>query len=109
MLRLVDGTDVVSHPDPAREEQPLVRASSLVVRYRRLEVLRGVDLTVRPGAQLALTGRSGSGKSTLLLVLAGLLAPSTGRSTWPGLAAGPAGPSRADRYGVPGALADAAS
>ena len=75
----------MSHPDPTREEQPLVRASSLVVRYRRLEVLRGVDLTVWPGAHLALTGRSGSGKSTLLLALAGLLAPSTGTVTWPGL------------------------
>ena len=50
-----------------------MRADALVVRFRRLEVLRGVDLSVRPGAHLAVTGRSGSGKSTLLLALAGLL------------------------------------
>jgi len=73
------------------EEQPLVRTSSLVVRYRRLEVLRGVGLTVWPGAHLAVTGRSGSGKSTLLLALAGLLAASSGTVTWPGLAQDPQG------------------
>jgi putative ABC transport system ATP-binding protein len=71
------------------DERPLVRASSLVVRYRQLEVLRGVDLTVWPGAHVAVTGRSGSGKSTLLLALAGLLAPNSGTITWPGLAEDP--------------------
>jgi putative ABC transport system ATP-binding protein len=66
-----------------------VQAASLVVRYRRLEILRGIDLTVRSGAHLAVTGRSGSGKSTLLLALAGLLAASEGTVTWPGLADDP--------------------
>jgi putative ABC transport system ATP-binding protein len=79
----VNGTDM------RLDEHPLVRTSSLVVRYRQLEVLRGVDLTVWPGAHLAVTGRSGSGKSTLLLALAGLLAPSNGTVTWPGLAEDP--------------------
>lgn len=37
----------------------------------RIEVLRGVDLTVRMGEMLFLVGPSGSGKTTLISVIAG--------------------------------------
>ncbi|OFI39019.1 hypothetical protein BIU82_16330 [Arthrobacter sp. SW1] len=43
-----------------------------------VDVLRGVDLAVRPGEVVAVTGPNGSGKSTLLRQLNGLLRPSGG-------------------------------
>lgn len=46
---------------------------------RVLHVLRGVDLGVRPGESVAVTGTSGTGKSTLLHLLAGLDRPTGGR------------------------------
>ncbi|MEU6480481.1 ABC transporter ATP-binding protein [Streptomyces sp. NPDC047017] len=54
------------------------------VRYayeRGGEVLRGVDLTVRPGERLAVVGPSGAGKTTLSRLLAGVDAPTEGSVT----------------------------
>ena len=56
-----------------------------------VRALRGVSCTLRPGAQVALTGPSGSGKSTLLHLLAGLDTPTGGTIDWPGLDGSPEG------------------
>jgi ABC-type lipoprotein export system ATPase subunit len=56
-----------------------------------VQAVRGVNCTLRPGMQVALTGPSGSGKSTLLHLLAGLDTPTSGTIAWPGLNGSPAG------------------
>ena len=43
-----------------------------------LDILRGIDLEIDPGASAAIVGASGSGKSTLLGLLAGMDVPSGG-------------------------------
>jgi ABC-type lipoprotein export system ATPase subunit len=56
-----------------------------VMGRRNLEVLRGIDLTVRRGEFLALRGASGAGKSTLLHLLGGLDLPNQGEILFDGI------------------------
>ncbi|MGB6831436.1 MAG: ABC transporter ATP-binding protein, partial [Terracidiphilus sp.] len=45
---------------------------------RRVDILKGISLTIPAGQFVAVVGASGSGKSTLLGLMAGLDTPSTG-------------------------------
>jgi polar amino acid transport system ATP-binding protein len=51
---------------PSPGTVPMVEARGVTKSFGRLEVLKGIDLTVHPGEVLCLIGPSGSGKSTFL-------------------------------------------
>lgn len=60
-----------------------IKVAGVSKRFRRgtteTHALENIDLTVGSGEFLAIVGPSGCGKSTLLRLVAGLIAPSTGR------------------------------
>jgi Cu-processing system ATP-binding protein len=47
-------------------------------RYRKLEVLKGVDLSIDHGKTTAILGPNGSGKTTLIKAILGLVKPTSG-------------------------------
>jgi phospholipid/cholesterol/gamma-HCH transport system ATP-binding protein len=61
--------------------ETVIKIEGLYKSFGELEVLKGVDLTVQKGENLAVLGRSGSGKSVLIKILAGLLKPDSGNVT----------------------------
>ncbi len=58
-----------------------VTCTGVVVRFGDTTALAGVDLVVRPGELVAVTGHSGAGKTTLMSVLAGVTRPDEGGVT----------------------------
>ena len=56
----------------------MIRASGLVKRYKEVEALRGLDLSVEEGKVLALLGPNGAGKTTAVRILTTLLPPDGG-------------------------------
>ncbi len=69
-------------PSTTRHAVPAIVAAGVRKSYAsgagRMEILKGIDLTVHRGELTLLMGPSGSGKSTLMAVLAGLARPDEG-------------------------------
>ena len=72
----------------ARQESLVLETSNLTKSFPTvngpLEILRGIDLTLRTGEMVAIVGQSGSGKSTLLHILGALDRPSKGNVSFAG-------------------------
>jgi ABC-2 type transport system ATP-binding protein len=66
-------------------DEPLLAAHELVVRYRSAEAVRGVSFDVAVGDVVGLIGPDGAGKTSTLRVLAGLMRASAGRTNAFGL------------------------
>lgn len=63
---------------------PVLELIGIHAGYGPIEVLHGVDLTVRAGEVVALLGPNGGGKSTTVKVAAGLIAPTGGEVRYAG-------------------------
>ena len=76
-------------------ERPIIEMRGIVKRYyigkpNELEILHGIDLTVRPGEFVAIVGESGSGKSTLMNIIGVLDRPTQGSYVLDGVDVGSA-------------------
>lgn len=74
--------------------------SGVIAGYPGLQVLNGIDLTLRTGECVALVGPNGSGKSTVLRLLTDRLRPTAGEVTLDGEAV-----SRLNRFALARAVA----
>ena len=83
----------VAEPATRAATQELLTATGIEKSYRRglwplhhtQPVLRGADLTMRPGEVVGLVGENGSGKSTLMKILVGELVADGGTVTRTGV------------------------
>jgi ABC-2 type transport system ATP-binding protein len=65
-------------PTTDQAEQPAIHVQGLEKSFKRLKVLRGVDIEVARGSIFALLGSNGAGKTTVVKILSTLLKADTG-------------------------------
>jgi phospholipid/cholesterol/gamma-HCH transport system ATP-binding protein len=64
-----------------KEYAEVISIKGLEKSFGNNHVLRGVDLSLRQGENVAVLGRSGTGKSVLIKIIVGLLKPDKGKVT----------------------------
>lgn len=64
------------------KQNEALKIMNITKRYKKREVLQGIDLQTTSGKCVALLGTNGSGKSTLLAILAGVLKADEGEFLW---------------------------
>lgn len=62
-----------------RKRKPMITLDSIVKQYNKKVILNDISLVIKLGDSVAFTGHNGCGKSTLLKVVAGLVAPTSGK------------------------------
>ena len=70
--------DAVVPEEPPQVENALLYVRGVRKSYGELEVLKGVDLEIRPGEIVGLLGANGAGKTSLVSIIAGLRAADAG-------------------------------
>ena len=76
-------TERIRRAAEAAGTPPVIQMNGIIKRYyegkeNELEILHGIDLTVRQGDFVAIVGESGSGKSTLMNIIGALDKPTAG-------------------------------
>ena len=59
-------------------ETPVIELKNLKKSFGDFDILKGIDLKLFKGENLAVLGKSGSGKSVLIKIISGLLKPDSG-------------------------------
>src|SRR5258708_14978339 len=67
-----------------RDEAPLLEVKQLAAGYGHLEVIRNINLTVRPGEVVACIGPNGAGKTTTLRAISGMIHTRSGKVAFQG-------------------------
>jgi ABC-type branched-subunit amino acid transport system ATPase component len=62
-----------------KDEPPLLEVDHVAAGYGRLEIIRDINLTVRPGEVVACIGANGAGKTTTLRAISGMIHARSGR------------------------------
>jgi len=77
-----------------------LKVSSLRAGYGEINVLWGVDFTIKKGEITALIGSNGAGKSTLMRTLSGLIRPTQGEIVFKGTLIGKESPATILAHGI---------
>jgi Cu-processing system ATP-binding protein len=86
---IVEPAPVITATNRERVVTPAIEVRGVTKRFRRLEVLKGTDLSIVPGRVTGLVGPNASGKTTLMKAVLGLVRPDRGTILVNGQPAGP--------------------